>query len=180
MSGVVRTMLRSRPGLTESTPIDWYADPTDARFERALIFEPGFGLDPDESVKPSSQRYGRSAMRIRWLARGPRGAVQFLMSTGWTPEPAPRDPRYPALRDWAHTSPSAWDLGYHARVPQYEGAEQYGSQPCEYLGAPCWYDGSGLNAEPVLAALFDRGEAGVWDALYEMHDSLSIEGEATS
>lgn len=172
MSASVRTFLRTRPARNSHPPVLWA--PHGDGFERAIIFEPGFGMDPDERRKPSSQRYGRHSMQMRWLLRGPRGAAQFLMSTGWTPEPAPADPRWPSLRDWMTTSPSGWDLGYHARVPQYKGAEQYGEQPCEYLGAPCWYDGSSLAADGVLAAFFDRGEMGVWDALRERHDALRI------
>ena len=173
MSADVHTFLRTRPARQSTPPVLWA--PHDDGFERAIVFEPGFGMDPAERSKPASQRYGRHSMQMRWLLRGPHGVAQFLMSTGWTPEPAPADPSWPSLRDWMTTSPSGWDLGYHARVPQYEGAEQYGEQPCSYLEAPCWYDGSGLAADPVLAAFFDRGEVAVWEALREVHDDLLTE-----
>jgi hypothetical protein len=170
MSKDVYIFVRTRPARQSSPPVLWA--PHGDGFERAIVFEPGFGMDPAERSKPASQQYGRHSMQMRWLLRGPRGVAQFLMSTGWTPEPAPADPRWPTALDWMTTSPSAGDLGYHARVPQYEGAEQYGEQPCLYLAASCWYDGSGLAADPVLADFFDRGEVAVWEALREVHDEL--------
>jgi hypothetical protein len=84
----------------------------------------------------------------------------------------------------------AADLGYHSRVPMYEGQEPMGSTnykfdideskeglerfqstqtatgtftPCQYLdGAPCYYDGSGLHAEKVLQMLVEEGGEAVW------------------
>lgn len=171
MSPDVHTFVRTRPARRSNPPVLWA--PHGDGFERAIVFETGFGMDPAERDKPASERYGRHSMQMRWLLRGPRGVAQFLMSTGWTPEPAPADPRWPSLLDWLTTPPMGFDLGYHARVPQYEGAEQYGEQPCSYLAAPCWYDGSASAAGPVLADFFDRGEVAVWEALRGVHDELT-------
>lgn len=33
----------------------------------------------------------------------------------------------------------------------------------------CFYDGSGLNAEPVMAALFTGGDEAVWSALEDYY-----------
>ena len=54
-------------------------------------------------------------------------------------------------------------------------AEQYGDQPCPFLEAECWYDGSGLAADVVLAEFFDRGEIAVWEALQARYDDLITE-----
>lgn len=131
-------------------------------FERAIEFEPGY-KDPTRGPKS----YGQHGMGIRFLLRGPNGVAQFLMNTGWVPGvkgiPA-------SLADYY---PSGMDLGYHARGPQHEDSEGWAlNGACEYLGAECWYDGSGLNAELVMAAFIREGEPAVWRALRDLHDGL--------
>jgi len=36
---------------------------------------------------------------------------------------------------------------------------------CEYLGCPCYYDGSGLNAERIYHVMLEKGSDGVWEEL---------------
>lgn len=82
------------------------------------------------------------------------------------------------------------DLGYHSPVPQYEGqlpigirikynddySEELGTEGeariCEYLGKPCYYDGSGLNAERIYHIMLQEGEKGVWRELEEYYVEL--------
>lgn len=67
--------------------------------------------------------------------------------------------------NWAHgLYPMAYDLGYHAATPLYEG--QTPREGCDLLGIPCYYDGSSLNAEPGLELLAESDEL-VWDWLEE-------------
>jgi hypothetical protein len=43
--------------------------------------------------------------------------------------------------------------------------------PCEYLDdAPCFYDGSGLNAERIYKVLLEKGSDGVWQELEEYYE----------
>jgi hypothetical protein len=57
----------------------------------------------------------------------------------------------------------ATDLGYHARVPRY-GEQQ--RMDCDFLpDGYCYYEGSGLAAEPVLEAFLSHGPHAVWAAL---------------
>jgi hypothetical protein len=108
--------------------------------------------------------YGIGAVRLRFVLVGPRGATQFLMSTGWylpEPEPLPRQ-----LHE-----PNGWDLGYHWPTPMYP--DQVQMDPCEYLPqGTCYYDGSGVNAEPVLAAFLCGGDEAVWRELRSFYDRL--------
>jgi hypothetical protein len=139
----------------------WYPDPERPGFERAIEWVQGYD---DQPYGPKS--YGQHGMDLRFLLRGPKGVTQFLVSTGWVPGkkgvPA-------SLADYF---PSATDIGYHAMTPQWEGQEEYGRE-CEYLGGrTCYYDGSGLSAEPILDAFIRRGDAAVWTALHEWHDGL--------
>lgn len=137
-------------------------------FERAIVFEPGYN-------DPTPRGYGKHGMALRFLLRGPNGVTQFLMNTGWVPG----ERGVPVTL--AAYYPLAFDLGYHARVPQYEGQGEYGGPtPCEYLGADCWYDGSGLNAEPVMDAFIREGEDAVWRSLRDEYDRLKAPSQVSS
>lgn len=93
------------------------------------------------------------------------------------------------------TEPLPADFGVHSRVPLYEGQLPMGAErmdfentetlhgetgdieipmrvttgtftPCEYLdGAPCYYDGSTLQAERIYDVLLREGSEGVWAEL---------------
>ena len=140
--------------------IRWF--PYNEILERAVIFEPGYD-------DPAPGRYGRHGMEIRWLLRGPRGAAQFLMHTGWVPGVKGVAPQV------SHIFPMAVDIGYHARVPQYEGAEEWGlHENCAYIGGKCYYDGSGLQAEEIMKRFIVDGETVIWAALEARYAALKM------
>lgn len=112
--------------------------------------------------------HGRHGLGIRFLVKGDKGVVQFLLNTGWVPQKKEKDSigtrmidSYSGGKDY--TMPA--DLGYHSRFPMYEGqAEMSGS--CEYLdGAKCYYDGSGLRAYDAMYALVNGGDKALWEFL---------------
>jgi hypothetical protein len=44
---------------------------------------------------------------------------------------------------------------------------------CDYVdGGVCYYDGSGLNAEPVFDLLCEKGGEAVWKRLEEYHAQI--------
>lgn len=123
--------------------------------ERAVIFQPGYRTD--------RASYGRHGMEVKWLLRGPKGVTQFLVMTGWEPGLG-RD-------EHEVRAPMGADLGYHALHRQYEGAPD--GDACEYLGGRvCFYDGSGLAADKLLARFLIEGEDVIWRTLAERHDDL--------
>jgi hypothetical protein len=85
------------------------------------------------------------------------------------------------------------DLGYHSPGPMYEGQEPirhiyksmkvvdgvmippiYGDPViCPYLegDVPCYYDGSGLNAQDIYKILIRDGIEAVWAELKDYHES---------
>lgn len=142
------------------TLTEWYPRPDGT--ERAVIFVPGY-------VDTEPHRYGKQGMEIRWVLRGPKGATQFVMYTDWLPGQKGGDPRT------ADMFPIAADLGYHARVPQFEGQEDYARDDCDILGGRCYYDGSGLRAEPVMTEFIRNGETAIWAALEAEYERLSAE-----
>lgn len=112
----------------------------------------------DRSAEPG---YGVHGMDIAFYFRGEEGAVQFVFSTGWVPHlPRPTDWQMPYRRIQSKgvldLFPSGVDLGYHSPTPHYEGQDLM-QEDCPILGGPCYYDGSGLNAEEVLHTLIYEG-----------------------
>lgn len=131
-------------------------------FERAVVFEPGFS-DPG----PRGPNWcGKHGMDMRFLLRGPKGVAQFLIFTGWVPGDETTLELYP----------SGADVGYHARVAQYE--DQWGQTDCEYLSGPCFYDGSSLAAVDLLDRFKVMGESVVWEELQEVHDRIEEVSDA--
>jgi hypothetical protein len=132
--------------------------------------------DPDPN-----KNYGIHGVDMTWYVKGVEGAVQFKVFTNW---------HMPKVRDeWIDRDragdppplcvvmPMAADLGYHSPVAQYEGQEPV-SDSCELLGGTCYYDGSGLNAQPVFDILITEGEEACWKALEKYYyETFSNEHE---
>lgn len=115
----------------------------------------------------SGGSHGKHGMNIRFLSKGEKGVVQFLLYTGWLPLKthdqnieflfSPVNPPLPA------------DLGYHSPKPLYEDHYQT-KDACEYLeGKPCYYDGSTLNAGNAMYTLLNGGEDALWKFLDEYY-----------
>lgn len=95
----------------------------------------------------------------RWLLRGRKGTVQFLL---WQLPPNPFRP----------DGVMPVDLGYHSHTPQYAGQEPM-EGPCEFLdGATCYYDGSSLAADDVYRIYQQAGDAGVFARLAKYYEGV--------
>ena len=133
----------------------------EGEFEKRIIWSPSFDRrDPDPG-----KDYGIGAVKLRFILKGPLGATQFVMSTGWLLK---------SLRDEGRKSePVAYDIGYHSPVPRYGG---HYAMPgiCEVLGSECYYDGSTLTAGVVMDAFFENGEDEVWRILRDRYDELFV------
>ena len=106
--------------------------------------------------------FGRHGVDLRMVLKGPRGAMQFVLSTHWGIK---WDSNFFLV-------PLPVDVGYHSPVPQYEGQVELQSA-CPYLdGKPCYYDGSGLRAHHVFDILTEKGSDGVWAYLQEEYDAM--------
>jgi len=128
---------------------------------REVQFEPGYNH--------VAEGRGRHGMSIRFLLHGELGTTQFVMNTGWVPG------EYSISPQIADLTPMAVDLGFHWRTKPDANDYWFASSHCQALGdADCWYDGSGLNAEPVTKAFIDEGEETVWKRLEEYYDSLVV------
>jgi hypothetical protein len=142
---------------------EWFPRPDG--LERAVVFQPGYN---------GTGVHGVHGMEITWLLRGPKGGVQFKLFTDWIP--GKRSPGHGLSPDGSYDSwdlfPMGVDLGYHARVPQYEGQEVYGRDDCEVTGGRCYYDGSGMAAERLAKEFIVQGEPVIWAALEAEYQGL--------
>lgn len=139
-------------------------------FVRQVHMQPGYDCMNFHGDEAGRKCHGRHGMEIRFFLIGEEGAVVFAMyASDWLP----------GSIEYGHTSRStplfgamAADLGHHWLRPVYEGETENG--PCDFLhGAECFYDGSGLNAEPVMVRFFDHGMDAVWEDLEDYYRSCS-------
>ena len=145
-------------------------------FERIVTMHPAF----DKRSADPGKNFGIHGVELRMVLKGPLGATQFLLYTNWhlphvrdeleqrlLSEPASAV----ALR--CHARPTPADLGYHWSTPRYADQE---ARDCDLLaGGKCYYDGSGLSAEPVFERLLREGSDGVWKELEDFYRELAQE-----
>lgn len=134
--------------------------------KRDIEFRPAF----DKRDPTPSKNYGIHCAECKFILSGELGAVQFAFCTGWNLPHVQKELRekdcYRAIE-----YPMGSDLGYHSHKPMYEGQTLL-TDSCPYLdGKPCYYDGSSLNAIPVMALLIAEGGEAVWKKLesYYIH-----------
>jgi hypothetical protein len=130
--------------------------------EESVQFVPGYNCPVT-----GGQGHGVHGTEIRWFLRGPLGAAWLTVLSDWIP-----GDRYPGHglspsgrnENW-DMFPMAYGLGYHARVPQYEGQER-DLDDCNLIGGPC-YGGVELGgADEAVKRFVTEGEQVAWDAAY--------------
>ena len=129
--------------------------------------------------KPNSGgSHGRHGLNICFVAQGDKGAVQFVIYTGWIPQYIERSIiGVYNIKNWATHDPIPADLGYHSKVPMYEGQDVI-TDSCKYCdGMPCYCDGSGINAEGAMYTLVNGGDEALWKFLDAFYDSVFNDGE---
>jgi hypothetical protein len=140
-------------------------------FDYIVEFTPAWDrTDPDPT-----KNYGVQGVELRMVLKGDRGAVQFVLYTGWMLDMIPDGTTTFMVGD-PTTAPLPADLGYHSPKPMYDGHTMMDG-PCEYLdGAQCYYDGSGLNAQRIWNTLVREGSNGVWRDLREYYrETFNVE-----
>lgn len=162
---------RPQPG-----PITWAR--LDDGFEQAVQFIPGYNCP-----EPGGRGHGVHGMKIRWYLRGPNGAAQFLLFSNWIPgELRPGHGLPPSGSpvsehvDSLLRFPMGADVGYHARVRQYDDQELM-SGTCHVIDGPCYYDGSGLAGYELGKRFIVDGEPAIWQALRDWYGRIEMPGD---
>lgn len=136
---------------------------------------PGYDKRSDEPGK----NYGVHGCTVLFYVLNPARtrAVQFMCYTDWLPKnvqhEALHDPftgRYLVKQEVIGEQPMAADLGYHSPKPFYKDQT---ARECDLIkSGTCYYDGSGLNAEPVRDAMLEKGSDEVWRLLEEYYHEV--------
>ncbi len=135
----------------------------DNGFRRRLEFTGAF----DRRNSDPAKNYGIHGMEMRFVLIGPEGAMQFLVFTNLM-LPHVREElfqkRNGTVERFDLSAPMGADIGYHARTAQYDGQEPMPGD-CEYVGGPCYYDGSSLGAQEFMPEFLAGGDDVVWAML---------------
>lgn len=135
---------------------------------REITFRPAY----DKRSTDPNKNYGIGCVTMTWYVKGPLGAIQFQLLTGWYPHIIKKT----SFEDWSdwgelrvndmqpHDKPMPSDLGYHSPKPLYEG-QTLMQEDCPILGGPCYYDGSSLNADKPFSILVHEGGERLWEFL---------------
>jgi len=94
----------------------------------------------------------RRPKEVKYILSGPEGAVQFVYNE-------------------TKNGLEPFDLGYHSKVPQYDGQESY--EHCPYCNGPCYYEGSTLNAVSLMEHI---GSEFMWKLLLNYYEKVFFEG----
>jgi hypothetical protein len=128
-------------------------------FERIITFKPGFVCEKWLVNPEDGSNHGIASPDILFLLRNDRGAIQFLLMTGWYLNGTTR-------------KPMPYDLGYHSPSPMYQ-EQRMADKECPWLdNKPCYYDGSSLNAEKPFRILIEEGEEALWEYLENYHKEI--------
>jgi hypothetical protein len=149
---------------------------TKLNMERITKFIPAF----DKRNPDPNKNYGIHGVELVMVLKGELGAVQFVLYTNWNLPHVTEEliekrlqkalpPSTLSIYDFTLFTPQPADLGYHSLIPKYE--EQVKRDNCPYLdGKPCYYNGSGLNAQRIYDILLYSGSDGVWKELEEFYE----------
>lgn len=141
--------------------------------QRVIEFSPAW----DKRNSNPRKDYGIHGVELLMVVAGEKGAVQFKVFTNWNLRSVQEELDQRLLNHAAAGSldkyfvsalyhPMGADLGYHAKLPQYEDHQPIDND-CKWTGGPCYYDGSGLRADEVLQLLIEQGSDAVWKRLEE-------------
>ena len=137
--------------------------------ERIMRFRPAF----DKRSSNPKKNYGIHGAELAFYLKGEEGAIQFVIYTNWH-LPHVQKELDNKLHDHILCHPMPADLGYHSKIPRYDGQKAL-TEDCEWTGGKCYYDGSGLNADRIYKILVEQGDEAVWKELEKEYTIRLIE-----
>lgn len=139
---------------------------TKHKLERITILKPAF----DKRSPIPEKNYGIGNVKCLMVLKGKKGAVHFIFGTGM----------YLAEthRKWLVNFPDhdpvqymGYDVGYHSPTPDFEN--QIKSQDkCEWIGKPCYCDGSAMRADKWMDILVRQGSEKIWEMLEKDYQEM--------
>lgn len=133
------------------------------KFKKKIQVRPAF----DKRNVDESKNYGIHGCDIIFTLIGEKGAVTFVLFTGW---------HLPHIvAEMEHTydqlfKPMPTDIGYHSPYAMYEDQKPR-EQVCEYIGVPCYVGGSALYSDEYFDVLVKEGTKGLWKKMIKYYKS---------
>lgn len=120
-------------------------------------------------------------VNLRFLLKGKHGVIQFLIYTNWMLPHNQKEIDGQELLDepcrYLFHKPLPADIGYHSYIPTYKNQEPL-TDNCKYLDSkPCYYDGSGLQAEKLFDIMVKGGHEAMWDYMIEHYNRTFKQGD---
>jgi len=104
--------------------------------------------------------YGRHCADMFFVLKGPNGAVDLHVFTGW---------ELPRLRDDPGPGAVGAYLRFHSPKPQYQG-DVVSVEACACLdGKPCYCGVTSMGAEPVFDILVEQGLEALWAEMERLY-----------
>ena len=146
------------------------------KMEKIIELYPAY----DKRNSDPSKNYGIHGVDLKFVLVGESGAVQFNLFTNWQLPHVTKEFMEKTTNNKRdidlYFMPMPADLGYHSKIPHYEGQLTM-SEDCEFTGGICYYDGSTLNAERIYDVLLKEGSDGVWRELEDYYKDIFGENE---
>lgn len=113
---------------------------------------------------------GKEGPYLLFILKGEHGAVIFQTMTFWKSlKKESIGLMYLMAPQSKIQGPIPFDLGYHSKVPLYDGQSRT-DKHCVYCdNGPCYYEGSTLASENIFRRLIEHGDEAVWYDLEEYY-----------
>ena len=109
--------------------------------------------------------HGIDSAVINFVVAGAEGAIVFRLFSGWYKRETTERLREMNRDVVGHLLANGLgDLGYHAIKPIRPDSD-FENEKCNWTGAGCYYDGSGLRAQDAYDVLVSKGSDGIWEFL---------------
>jgi len=136
------------------------------KFERIVNFSQPF----DKRSNDPNKNYGIGSLRIRFILKGKKGAVQILLGANMYLSATINEYNKKGINLFTNYKGDdkpvydCWDVGYHSKKPMYEGQEK---MDCDIFKNGCYYDGSSLRGrdDKVAEMFLEKGEDAIWEYL---------------
>lgn len=149
------------------------------KFERIVRFV----MPHDERTENPMTNYGIGSMRIYFILKGSKGAVQSIISTQFFLPKTINEYLNSNNSYWRNllkdnngndSKPfQGWDVGFHSKKKPAYMNEDRAKSDCDIIGGKCYYDSSISQGErDQLGELFhEKGEEAIWEYLEKYYET---------
>lgn len=150
------------------------------KFERIVKFS----MPYDKRTNNPTTNYGIGAMRIWFILKGSKGAVQVVIGTKFYLPKTVNEYLNSSNQYWKNFLKDTdgndekpfdcWDVGFHSKKrPDYMQTSD--KMKCDLFGK-CYYDGSSLRGkkDKVAENFFEHGEEWIWKYLEEEYKIIFV------